>query len=189
MNKYGSITVITGPMRSGKSEEMLRLVKRFRIAGKYVLIFKPDKDNRFDEGSTVSRDNRTEPCVVVPASSPAYINAHIDDSVDVVVIEEAQFFDTIAASDKSIVSVVQELCDKGIHVLIAGLDMDTDRKPFGKMPELLAVATEVIKLQSVCEGCHEEPGTYSFREGKTEQVLVGDEGYEALCGRCYLEKR
>ncbi len=187
--KTGSIVVITGPMRSGKSEELLRRVKRFQIAEKHVLIFKPDQENRFEEDHTASRDFRQERCIIVPASSPGYINAHVDESVDVVAIEEAQFYSVLSKTDKTIVDVVQGLSDRGIEVVVAGLDMDTERKPFHFMPELMAVATEVIKLKAVCEGCREEPAAYSYREGKTSRILVGDGGYEALCQTCYNKKK
>jgi thymidine kinase len=179
----GKIEVITGPMKCGKSEEVLRRVKRFKIAELNVLVVKPSTDKRFSEDEVISRDDRKADCTVVPTNNPEYIYALLDNSVDIIVIDEVQFF------NKGIVPVVQWLKDIGYHVIVAGLDMTSERKPFGPMPELMAIADNVLKLKSVCEDCKKEEAMYTFATfEKTEDVVVGDTEYIALCSECYLNR-
>lgn len=190
----GSVIIITGPMRCGKSEELLRRIKRFKIAERNVLLFKPDIDNRFSEDEVVSRDDRRSECIIVPASDPSYIYSFISDYSDVIAIDEAQFFkkyDTPLYENKkeNIVDVVQNLSDRGHTVLIAGLDMTSERKPFNYMPELMAIADEVLKLKAVCSKCRQEKAIYtSANFKKSTDIVVGDESYDALCRRCWLKK-
>ena len=194
------IKVIIGCMKSGKSEEIARIVTRAKIAGTNFLVFKPDIDRRFGEGSVVSRSNmaKTVDCIVIPASNSSYMFSIIDDSTELVIIDEAQFFNPNYKMDEHletlttyypIVNDVQKLADKGIKVIIMGLDMDSDRKPFGPVPQLMAIADEVVKIKAVCEDCGGE-AIYSYANfEKTEQVVLGDSEYKALCRKCYLRRQ
>lgn len=200
------ITVITGPMKCGKSEEILRRIRRYKIAERNVIVFKPDTDNRFSEDEVVSRDGNEADCIVIPASNPEYIFSFVDNSTDVIVIDEAQFFEPHTecsacciskdcadckqgADKKGITDVVQELFDKGYEVIVAGLDMTSERKPFREMPQLMAIAHEVIKLKAVCEYCKKEEAVYSIALfDKQDEIEVGDAGkYKVACPRCYLK--
>jgi len=201
MSKSGSIIVITGGMKSGKSEEILRRARRARIAGLSIQAFKPDTDRRFEEGKVISRDSRAEDCVLVPASNPEYIFSILEKNTSVVIIDEAQFFapgKKLKSVEKmpnsgnayyvedshSIVEVVQKLCDRGLEVIVAGLDMDSDRQSFGPMPHLMAIADQVLKLHAVCEVCY-QPAVHSFANfWKTGQIAVGDKEYVATCRAC-----
>ena len=192
-----SIEIITGGMMCGKSEEVLRRAKRGRIAGLAVQIFTPDIDRRLAEGNIASRDERRDKCTVVPAENAEYILSLLDDGTGMVVIDEAQFFrpryeliehkgQQLLVESYPIVDVVQTMADRGVQVLIAGLDMDSDRKPFGPMPYLMAIATEVSKMNAVCENCAAD-AEYSFANfAKSEQIVVGDSEYLSLCRLCYL---
>jgi thymidine kinase len=179
------IKVFTGPMKSGKSEEMLREVNRKKkYAKKNVLVVKPDTDRRFSEDINKSRDNREIDCVTIPAMNPEYIYTLIDNSVQAIAIDEAQFFEKL-----QIVHVVQDLHDKGYEVLIAGLNMDSDRRTFSYMPELMAIADEIVLLKAVCEFCGSENATYSYADfDKQKEIVIGDEIYKACCHKCYLKR-
>src|SRR5450759_4276026 len=139
--KRGSIEVITGSMFSGKTEELIRRLRRAQFAGLKVEIFKPSLDKRYSETRVVSHDEKS--IVSTPVDNPSAILLLASD-VDVVAIDEAQFFDS------SIVNVCNELADSGIRVLIAGLDMDFMGKPFGPMPALLAIAEYITKVHAIC---------------------------------------
>jgi thymidine kinase len=179
----GCIEVITGPMKCGKSEEVLRRVKRFKIAELNILVVKPSTDRRFSEDEVVSRDKRKADCTVIPPNNPEYIYTLIDLDTNIIVIDEAQFFNI------AIVNIVQELKDRGYQVIVAGLDMTSERKPFGPMPYLMAIADKVLKLKAVCEDCRKEKACYSFATfDKTEDVAVGDTEYKALCSECYTKR-
>src|SRR5512140_2910020 len=142
--KRGSIELITGSMFSGKTEELIRRLRRAQFAGLRVEIFKPSLDTRYSETRVVSHDDKS--INSTPVDNPSAILLLAGD-VDVVGIDEAQFF------DESIVDVCNELADSGVRVLVAGLDMDYLGKPFGPMPALIAIAEYVTKVHAVCMRC------------------------------------
>jgi thymidine kinase len=174
----GTIEVITGGMFSGKSEELVRRLRRALIARQRVQVFKPASDHRDDPGRLVTRDNRELGAQSVGDS--AELRRSLLPDVEVVGIDEAQFF------DHGLVGVVTELADRGRRVVVAGLDQDYLRRPFGPMPAILAVAEYVDKMHAVCVCCG-AAAHYSQRiAGGSDQVQVGDlEAYEARCRRCY----
>ena len=167
-------------MFSGKSEELVRRLRRAIIARQQVQVFKPGADTRSSEELVTTRDNRHIDAISVAGSRE--LLARLDHTVDVVGIDEAQFFDLDLAL------AVNELADRGLRVIVAGLDMDYRRQPFGPMPAILTMAEYVDKMHAVCVQCG-EPAQYSQRiAGGKEQVLVGDtEAYEARCRACYDE--
>jgi thymidine kinase len=175
--KRGSIEVITGSMFSGKTEELIRRLRRAQFAGLKVEIFKPSLDKRYSETRVVSHDDKSIVSTPVDNSSSILLLA---GEVNVVGIDEAQFFDS------SIVDVCNELADKGIRIVVAGLDMDFAGKPFGPMPALLAIAEYVTKVHAICMRCG-NLAQYSFRKSEEEQlVLLGEKNlYEPLCRTCY----
>ena len=173
----GWIEVITGGMFSGKSEELLRRIRRAEIARQRAQIFKPAVDDRFDLKRVVSRDNRVMDAVVVNGS--AALRANLLFGVKVLGIDEVQFF------DEGVVGVCMELADAGVRVIAAGLDQDYLRRPFGPMPGLLAVAEYVSKMHAVCVRCG-GPAHYTQRvAGGNSQIEIGDGTYEARCRVCY----
>ena len=142
--KRGSIELITGSMFSGKTEELIRRLRRAQFAGLRVEIFKPSLDTRYSDTRVVSHDEKSINSTPVDNASSILLLA---GDVDVVGIDEAQFF------DESIVDVCNKLADSGIRVLVAGLDMDFMGKPFGPMPALLAIAEYVTKVHAICMRC------------------------------------
>ena len=173
----GWIEVITGGMFSGKSEELIRRVRRAEIARQRTQIFKPAIDNRFDDQRIISRDNRGIDAIAV--NNTAALRANLVFGVKVVGIDEVQFFDA------PIVDLCMDLADAGIRVIAAGLDQDYSRRPFGPMPALMAVAEYVSKMHAVCVRCG-GPAHYSQRvAGGDSQIEVGDVSYEARCRSCY----
>jgi thymidine kinase len=175
--KRGSIELITGSMFSGKTEELIRRLRRAQFAGLKVEIFKPSLDKRYSETRVVSHDEKSISSTPVENASSILLLA---GDVKVVGIDEAQFF------DDSIVDVCNTLADNGIRVLVAGLDMDFMGKPFGPMPALLAIAEYVTKVHAICMHCG-NLAQYSHRKSKEEQVvLLGEKDiYEPLCRECY----
>lgn len=175
--KRGSIEIITGSMFSGKTEELIRRLRRAQFAGLKVEIFKPSLDKRYSETRVVSHDDKS--IISTPVDNPSAILL-LAGGVDVAGIDEAQFFDS------SIVEVCNKLADDGIRVLIAGLDMDFMGKPFGPMPALLAIAEYVTKVHAICMRCG-NLAQYSFRKSEEAQiVLLGEKNlYEPLCRNCY----
>ncbi|MCE5344711.1 MAG: thymidine kinase [Bacteroidales bacterium] len=175
--KRGSIEVITGSMFSGKTEELIRRLRRAQFAGLKVEIFKPSLDNRYSENRVVSHDERSILSTPVDNASAIFLLA---GDVNVIGIDEAQFFDT------SIVDICNKLADEGKRIVIAGLDMDFMGKPFGPIPALLAVAEFVTKVHAICVRCG-NLAQYSFRKSEEEQVvLLGEKNlYEPLCRDCY----
>jgi thymidine kinase len=175
--KRGTIEVITGSMFSGKTEELIRRLRRAQFAGLKVEIFKPSLDKRYSETRVVSHDEKS--IISTPVDNPSAILLLAGD-VDVVAIDEAQFFDS------SIVEVCNTLADNGVRVLVAGLDMDFMGKPFGPMPALLAVAEHITKVHAICMRCG-SLAQYSFRKSEEAQVvLLGEKNlYEPLCRHCY----
>jgi thymidine kinase len=175
--KGGWIEIIAGGMFSGKSEELIRRLRRSVIARQRVQVFKPLIDDRYSTEDIVSRDDRRLKAFSVPNS--AELRARVEIGVQVVGIDEVQFF------DDGVVDVCMQLADAGIRVIAAGLDQDYLRRPFGPMPALLAVAEEVSKMHAVCVRCR-GAAHYSQRlSGGDAQVEVGDSAYEARCRSCY----
>jgi thymidine kinase len=175
--KGGWIEIIAGGMFSGKSEELIRRLRRAVIARQRVQVFKPFIDDRFSTEDIVSRDDRRLKAFAVPTS--AELLARVEIGVQVVGIDEVQFF------DPGVVEVCMQLADAGIRVIAAGLDQDYMRRPFGPMPGLLAVAEEVSKMHAVCVRCR-GAAHYSQRvSGGDAQVEVGDSSYEARCRSCF----
>ncbi|HVS16050.1 MAG TPA: thymidine kinase [Thermoanaerobaculia bacterium] len=174
----GSIEVITGGMFSGKSEELVRRLRRALIAKQRVQVFQHQADTRAASERLVTRDNRAFDAITVCSASE--LRERLAFGVEVIGIDEAQFF------ERDLVPLLQELADLGLRIIIAGLDQDYMRRPFGLMPELLAIAEYVDKMHAVCVRCG-APAQYSQRiAGGDEQVEVGDdESYEARCRRCY----
>jgi thymidine kinase len=179
IGKRGSIEVITGSMFSGKTEELIRRLRRAQFAGLKVEIFKPSIDNRYSETRVVSHDEKS--IVSTPVDNASAILLLAAD-VKVVGIDEAQFF------DNSIVEVCNKLADNGIRIVIAGLDMDFMGKPFGPMPALLAIAEYVTKVHAICLRCG-NLAQYSYRKSDEAQVVVLGEKdkYEPLCRSCYIK--
>lgn len=171
----GSIEVVCGPMFSGKTEELIRRVKRAQIARQKIQIFKPSIDNRYHETDVVSHSSLT--VQATPVSDALDILKKLLDSTRVVAIDEVQFFDEV------ILKVINKLARRGIRVICAGLDQDFQGKPFGPMAPLLAMADKVDKVQAVCTVCG-AAATKTFRKNpnNSEQVLVGETDlYEARC--------
>lgn len=174
----GRIEAIAGGMFSGKSEELVRRLKRAFIARQRVQVFQPRTDSRNEPQRLVTRDHRELAAQSVADSEE--LRQHLEADVQVVGIDEAQFFDA------ELVDLVTEMADSGIRVIVAGLDQDYLRKPFGPMSGILALAEYVDKMHAVCVCCG-GAAHYSQRiAGGKEQVLVGDtEAYEARCRGCY----
>ncbi len=176
----GHIEVITGGMFSGKSEELVRRMRRAVIARQRVQVFKPATDTRHQSERLVTRDKRELAADSVTDSRELSTKLHW--GVQVVGIDEAQFF------DEGLARLVNDLADAGVRVIVAGLDQDFRRQPFGPMPEIMATAEYVDKVHAICVRCG-APAHYSQRTaGGSEQVQVGDtESYEARCRRCFDE--
>lgn len=176
-HRPGRIEVVCGSMFSGKTEELIRRLKRARIARQHVLIIKPTMDTRYSEKDVVSHDHNS--IHSIPVKEPSEILKYAQ-SYDVVGIDEAQFFD-----DK-LTDVCNRLAYNGVRVIIAGLDMDFQGKPFGPIPQLLAVADEVTKVHAICVKC----GNLAYASHRlvrnNAQVMLGEkEEYEPLCRECF----
>lgn len=173
----GSIEVVCGSMFSGKTEELMRRLRRAKFANQRIEIFKPAIDTRYDEREVVSHDKNSIPSTPVDSSASILLMA---SEVDVVGIDEAQFF------DKGLIEVAQTLADKGIRVIIAGLDMDFRRVPFGPMADLCAIADSVDKIHAICVECG-RLANYSHRlvSGDAQVMLGETKEYAPLCRVCY----
>lgn len=173
----GSVEVICGSMFSGKTEELIRRMRRAQFANQRIAIFKPCIDTRYSQDDVVSHDSKHIPSY--PVDDPKKILSMVD-GVEVVGIDEAQFF------DMSIVEVATKLADKGVRVIVAGLDMDFLGKPFGPMPALMAVAEDVQKVHAICVKCG-SPAQFSHRLSASESLVeLGEKDiYEPLCRHCY----
>ncbi|MDB5011388.1 MAG: thymidine kinase [Mucilaginibacter sp.] len=173
----GSIEVICGSMFSGKTEELIRRINRVRIAKLSFQIFKPKKDTRYDEKAVVSHNANAITSIPVDKSATILLKA---GHSQVIGIDEAQFFD-----DK-LPDVCNILANKGVRVIIAGLDMDFKGRPFGPMPALMAIAESVTKVHAVCVICGSQ-ALYSYRKvpGKNRILLGEKESYEPRCRICY----
>ncbi len=176
---HGGIEVICGPMFSGKTEELIRRVKRAQIAKQRVQIFKPTIDVRYDETKVVSHSAQAIQSEPVKKSTDILIK--LKDTTRIVAIDEIQFF------DEDIVKIVKKLADRGYRVICAGLDLDFRAVPFGPMPMLLAMADNVQKIQAICTVCG-SPATRSQRLSDcTDEVLLGEtDAYDARCRSHYF---
>ena len=175
--RSGWIEVVCGSMFSGKTEELIRRLKRAKFANQKVEIFKPKKDTRYDDVQVVSHDENS--IRSIPIESSTDIFQHVKE-VDVIGIDEAQFF------DQELVGVCQRLAIKGKRVIIAGLDMDFRGIPFGPMPALLAVAEYITKVHAICPHCG-NLATHSYRLSEEDETIVLGEKdkYEPRCRVCY----
>ena len=175
----GWIEVIAGSMFSGKSEELIRRLRRARIARQRVQVFKPRIDTRYSRDHIVSHSEMRHESATV--ESAAELLALVEPNTQVVGIDEGQFF------DNELVGVVNELAGRGLRVIVAGLDQDYTGKPFEPMPQLLAVAEYITKTHAICVRCG-QPANYSQRTFESEErVAVGASGmYEARCRRCFV---
>ena len=178
-SRRGCIEVICGSMFSGKTEELIRRLKRAKIARQRVEIFKPAIDKRYSEEDIVSHDSNAIHSTPVDNSHSILL---MTSDVDVVGIDEAQFF------DDGIVEVCSELANNGTRVIVAGLDMDFRRIPFGPMPALLSIADDVTKVHAICVECG-HIANYSYRLVDSDRrVLLGERNeYQPLCRKCYLK--
>ena len=179
--RSGRIEVICGSMFSGKTEELLRRLRRANFAKQRVEIFKPSIDVRYSQEEVVSHDKNSILSTPVEHSSNILL---LSSEVEVVGIDEAQFF------DNGLVDVCQTLADQGVRVIVAGLDMDFKRNPFGPMPNLCALADDVTKVHAICVECG-ALANYSFRlVADQKQVVLGEmDEYKPLCRKCYNRKK
>ena len=173
----GSIEVVCGSMFSGKTEELIRRLNRAKIARLKVEIFSPKSDTRFVENALVSHNSNSIPSTPVENASSILL---LGSDVHVIGIDEAQFF------DEELPDVCNVLANKGIRVIVAGLDMDFKGRPFGPMPAIMAMAESVTKLHAVCVVCG-NPALYSYRLVPDDsKILLGEkESYEPRCRICY----
>ena len=178
-NRRGRIEVICGSMFSGKTEELIRRLKRANFAKQKVEIFKPALDTRYSDEEVVSHDHNAIQSTPVDSSASILL---FSSNIDVVGIDEAQFF------DDGLVDICNQLADNGVRVIIAGLDMDYKRVPFGPIPALCAIADEVTKVHAICVKCG-NLAYASHRITKSEKrVLLGEKDtYEPLCRRCFMQ--
>ena len=183
MNRFsrpgsGWIEVVTGSMFSGKSEELIRRVRRAQIARQRVQIFKPQVDNRYATDHIVSHSEMKMPSQVVKCAQE--ILQRVDDRTEVVGIDEGQFFDS------GLVAVANALADRGVRVIVAGLDQDYTGKPFEPMPQILAVAEYVDKTLAICMQCGAPANRSQRLVASTDRVVVGGaQQYEARCRHCF----
>jgi len=179
--KNGCIEVVCGSMFSGKTEELIRRLRRAQFANQKIAIFKPTVDNRYSEVEVVSHDFHK--ISSTPIHDPAEM-LKVGQEIQVVGVDEAQFF------DESLVDVCQQLADRGIRVIVAGLDTDYLGLPFGPMPRLMAVAEDVQKVHAICVRCG-ALANHSHRLSKSQDlVLLGEKDvYEPLCRDCYNAAR
>ena len=177
--RLGWIEVIAGSMFSGKTEELIRRLKRARFANLKVEIFKPVVDTRYSEREVVSHDANI--ILSTPVQTASNILLLVND-VDVVGIDEAQFF------DKGLVDVCNSLADKGIMIIVAGLDMDYKGRPFGPIPALFSIAEYITKVHAICMRCG-NLAHYSYRKTDIDKLVVLGEkdNYEPLCRACFLK--
>ena len=179
--KSGCVEVICGSMFSGKTEELIRRLKRAQFANQKIAIFKPTIDNRYSDVDVVSHDLHS--ITSTPVDSPVKMLG-VPDDVQVVGIDEAQFF------DERIVDVVQTLANRGVRVIIAGLDTDFLGKPFGPMPALMAIAEDVQKVHAICVRCGNLANHSHRLSASTKLVELGEKDvYEPLCRQCYNAAR
>lgn len=176
-HRPGRIEVVCGSMFSGKTEELIRRMKRAKFARQKVEIFKPSIDTRYSDDDVVSHDHNAIPCTPIDSSASILLLA---SEIDVVGIDEAQFL------DDGLVDVCNELANKGVRVIIAGLDMDFQGKPFGPIPALCAIADEVTKVHAICVKCGALAYVSHRLVANEKRVMLGEKAeYEPLCRDCY----
>ena len=176
--KSGWLEVICGPMFSGKSEELIKRIRRAQIARRRVQIFKHGIDARYDATNIVSHSQQSLPGIAV-TDARDILNL-VDDRTELVAIDEGQFFDA------SLVRVADELANRGLRVIVAGLDQDYRGRPFEPMPQLMAVAEYVDKTLAVCMQCGAPANRSQRLVATADRVVVGGAGkYEARCRRCF----
>ena len=187
IERSGRIECITGSMFSGKSEELIRRIRRVLYAKQKIVVFKPEIDQRYKKQSVVTHNGRSVDAISIDHSNE--IRGHITDDIDVVAIDEAQFF------DDGLVDVIQNIAKSNVRVIVAGLDMDFTGKPFEPMPHIMAIAEQVTKLNAVCTVC----GGIASRTQRLINaapahindplILVGaDESYEPRCREHHIVK-
>jgi thymidine kinase len=175
--RKGWIEVICGSMFSGKTEELIRRLRRAEFARQRVEIFKPSVDTRYAESEVVSHDATSIRSTPVPSSSNILL---LTGDIEVVGIDEAQFF------DPGLPQVCSQLADDGVRVIVAGLDLDFQARPFGPMPHLMAVAEYVTKVHAICMACGDLANFSHRTAGGTDLVQLGETGsYQPLCRSCY----
>lgn len=183
-NKKGWIEVITGPMFAGKTEELIRRVKRMEYAKKHFVVFKPSIDNRYSKTSVVSHNQKALEAISISHGSD--IKRHLKKETQAVVLDEVQFF------DETLLKYLEELADAGYRVICAGLDTDFRGEPFGIVGPLMAIAENVTKLTAICSVCGEDAtrtqriidGMPAYYDDPT--ILVGaNDSYEARCRCCH----
>lgn len=173
----GIIEVITGPMFSGKSEELIKRIKQAGYAKIKTLVVKPSADDRWDKEKIISRAGTEVKTARIKKAKD--IIELWDDDYKIVAVDEGQFL------GKDLIDVATYLANKGVRVIISALDQDAEGKPFGAIPELLAIAEIVSKQTAICMRCGKE-ATISFYKGKkSKQIVVGDSEYEARCRQCH----
>ena len=173
----GRIEVVCGSMFSGKTEELIRRMRRAQFARQKVEIFKPSIDTRYSEEEVVSHDRNAIPSTPIDTSAQILLLA---TDIDVVGIDEAQFF------DEGLVDVCNELANRGVRVIVAGLDMDYKGVPFGPIPSLCAIADEVTKVHAICVRCGALAYVSHRKVSNDRRVLLGEtDEYEPLCRECY----
>lgn len=176
-HRPGRIEVVCGSMFSGKTEELIRRLRRAKFAKQRVEIFKPALDTRYSEIEVVSHDRKSIMSTPVDSSSSILL---LSSDIDVVGIDEAQFF------DDGLVQVCNELANKGIRVIVAGLDMDFKGVPFGPIPALCAIADEVTKVHAICVRCGSLAYVSHRLVANDKRVMLGEQAeYEPLCRECY----
>lgn len=176
-HRPGRIEVVCGSMFSGKTEELIRRLRRAKFAKQRVEIFKPALDTRYSEIEVVSHDRNSIMSTPVDSSSSILL---LSSNIDVVGIDEAQFF------DDGLVQVCNELANKGIRVIVAGLDMDFKGVPFGPIPALCAIADEVTKVHAICVRCGSLAYVSHRLVANDKRVMLGEQAeYEPLCRECY----
>jgi len=177
--RAGWIEVIAGSMFSGKSEELIRRLRRAKIARQKVQVFKPEIDKRFSNDKIVSHSEMTHESTNVRIAQD--IRANVQPETEVVGIDEAQFF------DNELIAIANELAGRGVRVIVAGLDQDYTGKPWEPMPQLLAIAEYITKTHAICMKCG-QPANYTQRTFESEErVAVGGAGmYEARCRQCFV---
>lgn len=186
-NKIGRIEVICGPMFAGKTEELIRRVKRMEYAKKKYLVFKPTIDNRYSTCEVVSHNKKRTNAINIDINNPNMVSKYITEDISALVFDEVQFF------NESLLKIVKDYASKGLRIICAGLDKDFLGNPFGIMPNLLALADEVTKLTAICMVCGEEATeTQRIIDGHPaydddDVVLIGaTESYEARCRKCHI---
>jgi len=178
-SRKGRVEVVCGSMFSGKTEELIRRLRRAQFAHQKVEIFKPSVDTRYSDEDVVSHDRNSIHCTPIDSSSSILL---LSSDIDVVGIDEAQFL------DQGLVDVCNQLANRGVRVIVAGLDMDYKGIPFGPIPALCAIADDVTKVHAICVKC----GSLAYLSHRIvdndKRVLLGETGeYEPLCRECYMK--